>query len=162
MSLADELLADLEYLSEEEEAAFNDEDGDGEMEDGDEPQGFDDLEEKMDLDAIDTSNGPKEVAKLLYSRDFQNALAEIDKYMGTTRTSVLGPVEEDPEYKLIVKVNQLSVDIDGEINVLHKYVRDIYVKRFPELEQLILNPIDYLKTVQMIGMHHQHSRSSVH
>jgi U4/U6 small nuclear ribonucleoprotein PRP31 len=151
MSLADELLADLEDFSEEEDVALENEEENEMGEGGDEPQGFDDLEEKMDLDGIDTNSGPREVAKLLGSRDFQHTLTEIEQYMGTTRSSVLGPVEEDPEYKLIVKVNKLTVDIDGEINVLHKYVRDLYVKRFPELEQLIMNPIDYLKTVAMIG-----------
>ena len=32
----------------------------------------------------------------------------------------MGPVEEDPEYKLIVHANNLTVDIDNEIMVVHK------------------------------------------
>jgi U4/U6 small nuclear ribonucleoprotein PRP31 len=32
----------------------------------------------------------------------------------------MGPVEEDPEYKLIVQANNLTVDIDNEILVVHK------------------------------------------
>lgn len=146
MSLADELLADLEDLSAEELP----EDEVGE-ESHDEAQGFDAFDEGMDLDAVDRAGGPREVAKLLDSTAFKDALKEIDKYMGTERTTVLGPVEQDPEYKLLVRVNNLTVDVDGEVGVLHKYVRDIYNKRFPELEQLIMNPVDYLRTVQMIG-----------
>ena len=68
-----------------------------------------------------------------------------------------GPIEEDPEYKLIVESNNLTVEIDNEIGendfpllnvmflcllhifgasclfvgVVHKYVRDLYAKRFP-------------------------------
>jgi len=33
---------------------------------------------------------------------------------------------------------------------LHKYIRDIYVTKFPELENLILNPLDYVKCILKI------------
>lgn len=151
MSLADELMADLEGLSDEDEG---ENEGFKDDERQDEPQefGFDQADTDFDLEAA-ASGGPRSIAKLLYSTAFQDALKEIEVYMGTERTTVMGPVEEDPEYKLLVKVNNLTVDIDGEISVLHKYVRDVYNKRFPELEQLILNPLDYLKTVSLIGMY---------
>ena len=77
---------------------------------------------------------------------------------------VLGAVETDPEYALIVEANNLIVEIDSETGVLimsyaamssdapqgiiHKYARDIYAKRFPELENLVLNPIDFMRTIQ--------------
>lgn len=38
----------------------------------------------------------------------------------------MGPVEEDPEYKLIVQANNLTVDIDNEILVVHK-VKDFVI-----------------------------------
>lgn len=149
MSLADELLADLEDLSE----GVDDDDLVGVKEENSEGEGFDGFDaEGMDLDNGDRSGGPRQVAKLLDSHAFQDAMREMETYMGTERTTVLGPVEEDPEYKLIVRVNNLTVDIDAEVGVLHKYVRDIYHKRFPELEQLIMNPIEYLRTAQLIGM----------
>lgn len=162
MSLADELLADLEDLDAEDEGdvdadqaiinSSNAIETNGTPGHNDLDNGFDDFEASMDLDGAGSSGGPREVAKLLYSTAFQSALQDIDKYMGTTRTSIIGPVEEDPEYKLLVKVNTLTVEIDGEVSALHKYVRDNYNKRFPELEQLINSPIDYLRAVQMIGM----------
>jgi hypothetical protein len=34
--------------------------------------------------------------------------------------------------------------------VIHKFVRDMYSKRFPELESLIHTPIEYIKTVQVL------------
>ena len=37
------------------------------------------------------------------------------------------------------------------VGIIHKYVRDIYTKRFPELESLIEYPFDYIRTVQRLG-----------
>ncbi|KAI7856277.1 hypothetical protein BDC45DRAFT_64265 [Circinella umbellata] len=61
------------------------------------------------------------------------------------------PTEEEEEYKLIVNANSMTADIDGEIQVVHKFIRDHYALRFPELESLILNPMDYARTVKAIG-----------
>ena len=33
--------------------------------------------------------------------------------------------------------------------VVHKFVRDKYSKRFPELESLVHTPLEYIKTVQV-------------
>ena len=33
--------------------------------------------------------------------------------------------------------------------VIHKFVRDMYSKRFPELESLVHTPLEYIKTVQV-------------
>lgn len=61
-----------------------------------------------------------------------------------------GTVEDDPEYQLIVEANNILLEIDQEIGIVHKFVRDRYCQRFPELEQLVLNPIDYIRTVKTI------------
>jgi U4/U6 small nuclear ribonucleoprotein PRP31 len=111
--------------------------------------------------------------------------------------AVYGPIEEDPEYKLIVEANNITVEIDNEISesipslgppvtffsivrsslaefplkffvdaavccfsfsslmagVIHKFVRDLYARRFPELDQLVLHPLDYIKTVKVNNSH---------
>jgi U4/U6 small nuclear ribonucleoprotein PRP31 len=85
------------------------------------------------------------------------------------KKAVIGTVEEDPEYKLIVQTNDLLVDLDAEISVVHKvrldnsfylattltitfqFIRDHYAAKFPELESLVLNPMDYARTVKAIG-----------
>ena len=67
------------------------------------------------------------------------------------RTEIIGPVEEDPEYKLIVEANGITVEIDNELNVIHKYVRDKYQRRFPELESLVPNALDFVRTVRVLG-----------
>eukprot|EP00951_Prasinocladus_malaysianus_P010345 scaffold75871_cov37-Prasinocladus_malaysianus.AAC.1 len=47
-------------------------------------------------------------------------------------------MEENPEQKLLVECNQLAVDIDNEIVVIHNFIRDKYRIKFPELESLII------------------------
>ncbi|NWU13100.1 PRP31 protein, partial [Cephalopterus ornatus] len=64
---------------------------------------------------------------------------------------VLGPVEAAPEYRVIVDANNLTVEIENELNIIHKFIRDKYSKRFPELESLVPNALDYIRTVKELG-----------
>ncbi|OQV05379.1 Prp31 domain-containing protein [Cladophialophora immunda] len=66
------------------------------------------------------------------------------------RTTTVGSVEDNPEYALLTQANSLSTQIDSEIILVHKFIRDHYSARFPELETLVANPIDYAKTVAII------------
>ena len=137
MSLADELLADLEEA--------------GEV-DLDYRDNENDIEEAMETTEIDSdSKSVRSIAKLWDSDQLRNALKKIEVFIHEPRNQVFGPVEVDPEYQLIVEANNLTVEIDNEINIIHKYLRDVYSKRFPELESLVLNPLDYIKTVQLLG-----------
>ena len=47
--------------------------------------------------------------------------------------------------------NSLTVEIDDEIAAVHGFVRDRYRSKFPELESLVLHPIDYARVVRAIG-----------
>ncbi|RKP18473.1 Nop domain-containing protein [Rozella allomycis CSF55] len=58
--------------------------------------------------------------------------------------------QEDPQYKLLLQANKTAVDIDNEIYLIHKFIRDIYSQKFPELEGSVLNMVDYIKAVQLI------------
>lgn len=66
------------------------------------------------------------------------------------RTTGVGSVEDDPEYLLLTQSNSLSTQIDSEIILVHKFIRDHYSTRFPELETLVSNPLDYAKTVAIL------------
>uniref|UniRef100_A0A2I3GSZ1 U4/U6 small nuclear ribonucleoprotein Prp31 n=1 Tax=Nomascus leucogenys TaxID=61853 RepID=A0A2I3GSZ1_NOMLE len=107
MSLADELLADLEEAAEEEEG--------GSYGEEEEEPGF------------------------RYSHPCFRVL------------TVMGPVEAAPEYRVIVDANNLTVEIENELNIIHKFIRDKYSKRFPELESLVPNALDYIRTVKELG-----------
>ncbi|KAI8988163.1 hypothetical protein BDF20DRAFT_854223 [Mycotypha africana] len=160
-TLADELAADLDLLSDEEEQQASDID--------EEQQALDDLNENkqandtMEMEeehssvnkklSEDNPNSVKKVAKLLYSKQMQDTLQKIDKYTEQNRTAsdVVGPSEEDEEYKLVVLSNSMTAEIDGEVQIVHKFVRDHYAAKFPELETLVYNPIEYALTVKAIG-----------
>lgn len=83
------------------------------------------------------------------------------------------PVHSNPEYNVIVQANNLSVDVDNEILVVHKaiyaflcagspsidsalcfllqFIRDHYSPKFPELERLITDPNMYVKAVRKLA-----------
>uniref|UniRef100_A0A8C1VGV0 U4/U6 small nuclear ribonucleoprotein Prp31 n=1 Tax=Cyprinus carpio TaxID=7962 RepID=A0A8C1VGV0_CYPCA len=140
MSLADELLADLEEAGEEEDGLYP---ADG---------GLEDIPEEMEVDYSATESVTS-IAKLRHSKPFAEIMDKIGHYVGNQRknSEVSGPVEADPEYRLIVAANNLTVEIDNELNIIHKFVRDKYSKRFPELESLVPNSLDYIRTVKELG-----------
>ena len=67
------------------------------------------------------------------------------------QTTHVGSIEDNPEYHLLTQSNTLSTSIDSEIILVHKFIRDHYSIRFPELETLVGNPLDYAKVVTIIG-----------
>ncbi|KAI0723004.1 Nop domain-containing protein [Earliella scabrosa] len=192
-SLADELLADLDGLSGEEDNYENDEEqpeaststsagakrkapgsddemsegeggGDG-AEDGDDkavgtlvleggmkPAEELDAEEvqRMELGGIEDV---RKVAKLEGSKRMNDILQEIEKYQANPSTpeQMALPTHSNPEYNLIVQANNLAVDVDNEIMVVHKFIRDHYAPKFPELEQLVSDPQMYIRSVRALG-----------
>jgi U4/U6 small nuclear ribonucleoprotein PRP31 len=80
-------------------------------------------------------------------------MRQIDEHSKRNRSAedMVGPVEADPEYQLIVEANSLAVEIDNEITTVHKFTKDKYNERFPELESLVVGPLEYLKTVRELG-----------
>ncbi|KAI0751455.1 Nop domain-containing protein [Daedaleopsis nitida] len=192
-SLADELLADLDGLSGEEDTYDNDDEqpeagastsagikrkasaSDDEMSDGEggedgEGVGDDkavgslvlegginpaeelDAEEvqRMELGAVEDV---RKVAKLEGSKRMNDILKEIEKYQANPSTpeQMALPTHSNPEYNLIVQANNLSVDVDNEIMVVHKFIRDHYAPKFPELEQLVTDPPMYIRSVRALG-----------
>lgn len=57
------------------------------------------------------------MASLRDSDHLQKIMEEIDNYSKKIRrpSDIIGPVESDPEYQLIVEANNLAVEIDNEI-----------------------------------------------
>ncbi|KAF7794546.1 hypothetical protein EIP86_005680 [Pleurotus ostreatoroseus] len=203
-ALADELLADLEGLSEDEEEHQEDEtppagpststgttktngvkrkasaggdgdedddmDADGEvdedvaedggksrvgtlvLEGGIRPAEELDAEEvqRMELGAVEDV---RKIAKLHGSKRMNDILKDIEKYEANPSTpeQMALPAHSNPEYNLIVQANNLSVDVDNEIMVVHKFIRDHYAAKFPELEQLVQDPQMYIRSVRALG-----------
>ncbi|TFY69461.1 hypothetical protein EVJ58_g392 [Rhodofomes roseus] len=192
-TLADELLADLEGLSEGEEdngqvdtneqtevagpstsnglkrkASSDDEMDEGEAEEDGESNDKDvgslvleggvnpaeelDAEEvqRMELRNVEDV---RSVAKLDGSKRMNDILKEIEKFEANPSTpeQMAQPTHSNPEYNLIVAANNLSVDVYNEIMVVHKFIRDHYAPKFPELEQLVADPAMYIRSVRALG-----------
>jgi len=60
-------------------------------------------------------------------------------------------LEEEPEYQLILESNRILQEIDEEIVATKHFVAELYQKKFPELDSLIPNKIDYIRAVKRIG-----------
>ena len=60
-------------------------------------------------------------------------------------------INDDPEYKLLIEANSLYASIDTQILIVHKFIRDHYSTRYPELETLITGPIEYATAVAIIA-----------
>jgi U4/U6 small nuclear ribonucleoprotein PRP31 len=63
---------------------------------------------------------------------------------------IIGNIEADPEYQVLVDANAVTVDISLEIAKIHRFVKDYYNKQWPELESTVFNPSEYAKVVLKI------------
>ena len=52
---------------------------------------------------------------------------------------------------LVHQANELLTQVEQEIATKHKELTVLYGKKFPELNSIHLNPLDYIKTVQAIA-----------
>lgn len=160
MSLADELLADL---GSDDESPVQDpqQEADVLMEEDQKIQKLDvDLSSLADSNSEVTSDdlvnrlSLKDVNIASMSRlkeELLPVLSDIDNHSSQTSISLDNHVENSPTYRLLVKANNYSVEIDNEIFVIHKVIREIYAKRFDELGSLVPRPIEYAHCVKAIG-----------
>jgi U4/U6 small nuclear ribonucleoprotein PRP31 len=45
----------------------------------------------------------------------------------------------------------MTLELGEEMSIVHKFIRDNYAKRFPELESIVTSPVDYANAVKRIG-----------
>ena len=153
MSLADELLADLED--------DYDYDRDNELsgtsyDQTDNGANTNEIkEDPMDFDHQISS--VSEIAKLRNSERLEHILNEIERLKNSSN-AVLN--ESDDEYAIIVEANNIAADIDNDINTIHRFTKDKYQKRFPELESLVVSPMEYMMTVQELGTFNQFAQKT--
>ncbi|KJA30129.1 hypothetical protein HYPSUDRAFT_60970 [Hypholoma sublateritium FD-334 SS-4] len=106
--------------------------------------------QRMELGGIEDVS---KVAKLEGSKRMNEILKDIENYQAnpTPNAQMALPAHLNPEYNVIVQANNLSVDVDNEILVVHKFIRDHYYPRFPELEQLVTDPTMYIRSVRALA-----------
>ncbi|KAJ2846313.1 U4/U6-U5 snRNP complex subunit prp31 [Coemansia brasiliensis] len=92
------------------------------------------------------------IAQCARSVELRTLLSEIAQNQASTATSsIVGRVEDDKSYQLVLRANDMSARVAGEILLVHQFLLDHYKSRFPELETLVENPVDYARTVKAIG-----------
>ncbi|XP_055382548.1 U4/U6 small nuclear ribonucleoprotein Prp31 [Condylostylus longicornis] len=144
MSLADELIADLEE------------------DDGDDLQDLLKSTQKFQVNSTEfETNTPLpdtntfSIRNLCKLRDSERLQSILNMIEGATNpenlVNMIGNLESDPEYQLIVEANYLAADIDNEISIIHKFTKEKYQKRFPELDSLIIGEMEYLSAVKELG-----------
>lgn len=103
--------------------------------------------------ALGSVDDVRQVAKLVGSKRMQEIMADVERYQAnpSSAEAMSQPIHSNPEYNLIVLANNLAVDIDNEILVVHKFIRDHYATKFPELEQLVEDPNMYIKAVRALA-----------
>jgi U4/U6 small nuclear ribonucleoprotein PRP31 len=106
--------------------------------------------QQMELGALEDVS---KIAKLEGSKRMTEILRDVAKYQQNSAMtdSITLPAYMNPEYNLIVQANNLSVDVDNEILLVHKFIRDHYASKFPELEQLVTDPPMYIRSVRALG-----------
>ena len=159
MSLAEELLADFES-DDEQDLALPEE----------AVAGQDDAAMDVELSSqqLASQSSIRSIAKLRDSPDLHQLVSAIEKRLSappdenrfTSKSQIDGPIESHPEYMLIVEANNKAVAIDNELALIHKFVREKYSKRFPELESLVPTPIEYLMTVRHLGNEPSRAKNS--
>lgn len=145
-TLADEFLADL---GDDDDLNEDNEEEQGEDVEGKEKESEMDLVEKaLEIDDV------HKVAKLRSSARLRSITDRIQKFAqeGSSLGSTAGAsLEDHPEYELIVEATNMTLELGDEMSIVHKFIRDNYAKRFPELESIVTSPVDYANAVKRIG-----------
>ncbi|KAJ1972886.1 U4/U6-U5 snRNP complex subunit prp31 [Dimargaris xerosporica] len=165
MSLADELLADLNGLDND----FSDDTGAqpmGSVAVGAAAANASDAHTSSSCSSKPTNQAPGPdndnvsglcaVAKLQASSQYQSTLAQIRRALTADSQSPATSLDPhlaaayryEAEYGLVVTASNLATEVDEELVILYQYVRDHYQIKFPGLESLIPNTLDYFKTVK--------------
>ncbi|CAJ1395570.1 unnamed protein product [Effrenium voratum] len=119
----------------------------------DEEEEGDEIPDAIQVFMNNEKSGSSSVSEMLKNDEFQKLMDEVRERKDEQPALELGKQlsEEDTEYPLITRCNTLVREIDDEMMSIHRFVRDIYSKKFPELESIVTSPLDYLQVVQRIG-----------
>lgn len=111
-----------------------------------------DEDKEFDEDAAEMS-ATKDLSSLtrLYGSKTLNDHLEATKNSMARDTPQPYTPEHKEDYELTCKSNEVVYELEQETIALTTYVRQSYSPRFPELEALIQNHLDYVRTVLRLG-----------
>ncbi|GAA5835708.1 hypothetical protein JCM3766R1_005828 [Sporobolomyces carnicolor] len=102
---------------------------------------------RMEFGEVDSVES---VARLYHGKTLKDVLQRIAHYKAEPDPN-LASDPDSSEYKLIVQANNLSVEVDNEMLIVHKFIRDHYLARFPELDSLVSAPLPYCRVILALG-----------
>ncbi|KAF2632172.1 U4/U6 small nuclear ribonucleoprotein Prp31 [Macroventuria anomochaeta] len=157
-TLEQELLADFADSGDEDVADLENDFAGGdfgspEAENGEDEEMVDEEANYAEKEGKKKEKGPADIRNAhTLMANLQPVLQQIDEVRDKMEEVMDGEsIEDNPEYQLLKEANEFSTQIDGEIQAVHKFIRDNYSLRFPYLEELVKNPVDYAKTVAILG-----------
>ncbi|CAI5711956.1 unnamed protein product [Hyaloperonospora brassicae] len=106
------------------------------------------------LQLVTTSRGVAAVASLKRSHKYLAHVQQIQQYVDLDDAATSRPQrleEGSAEYDLVVTSNDLMVQIDDDIVAVHRFIAEIYAAKFPELDALVPNALDYARVVKAVG-----------
>jgi U4/U6 small nuclear ribonucleoprotein PRP31 len=119
-------------------------------------QGLHSLSDEEDILSDEDDIFKKEVKKdekpnslLLSDSKFQILIEKIDRGEEMNHKTLY--IDNNSRISFISECNQFINDINHEVGLLTKYIKEIYAQRFPELESIILSPLTYTLTVKRLG-----------
>ncbi|XP_074604366.1 pre-mRNA processing factor 31 isoform X2 [Brevipalpus obovatus] len=144
MSLVEELLNELDDVMEDETSSHA-------MEYGGINGSIGSCENSMDAPV-----SVHQLTKVSGSENFKRIMSEIEERarqgdLPLSKSATDGPLESHPEYQLIVEATNLIVGIEDDINIIYKFVKDKYSKRFPQLDSLVPAPLEYMIVIRELG-----------
>lgn len=145
-TLACSFLEDLEGLDEEDENEIN-ADAENFINDEDED---DTILDAIDLYEKNQSEAAVVVSDMTRRPDFVALIQKVRELSDKTLSTEETITEDDEEYQLIETCNEFVISVDKEILNIHKFIRDIYSKKFPELESIVFSPLEYIAIVQRV------------
>lgn len=118
-------------------------DEDEHQEEDDQSQHEPEDEHGMEVDEHITNLDISKVSTLRQQQQFVDVMARIHQPNHNNN--------EDDEFQLITRANDVAVEIQHHENQVAKFVKDIYMEKFPELESLVPETLDYVRTVKCIA-----------
>ncbi|KAF2076896.1 hypothetical protein CYY_001799 [Polysphondylium violaceum] len=93
----------------------------------------------------------EQVAKLSTSNKLLSLMKRVDEQMSQALPEKgVKTLQSGKEHQLIIECNTMVQEIQHEIYLIHKYIKEKYSKKFPELESSVHNPLDYINVVKRI------------
>uniref|UniRef100_M4C0I9 Nop domain-containing protein n=1 Tax=Hyaloperonospora arabidopsidis (strain Emoy2) TaxID=559515 RepID=M4C0I9_HYAAE len=107
------------------------------------------------LQSCGKSRSVAAVASLKRSHKYLAHVQQIQQYVDLDDVAAAAKLqrleEGSTEYDLVVTSNDLMVRIDDDIVAVHRFIAEIYAAKFPELDSLVPNALDYARVVKAVG-----------